>query len=119
MVVTIKGPGSDPGMAADSCKLRSPSCANGPCITRRKRLVANFSVSELRQRWRPFDTAVQYTPVLLMKDGVILHDALRANRVAEEDLMAKLREANATDLTSVRAVAPYTRAYATHSRIRS
>lgn len=63
-----------------------------------------YFVSRLR-RWSPrLDALVQNTPVLLMKDGVILHDALRATRVAENDLIAKLREANALDLASVRAV---------------
>ncbi|OSP53904.1 DUF421 domain-containing protein [Pseudoruegeria sp. SK021] len=63
-----------------------------------------YSVSMLRY-WSPrLDDLVQNTPVLLMRDGRILHDALRATRVAEEDLMAKLREANVRDLSSVRAV---------------
>ncbi|WP_099827833.1 DUF421 domain-containing protein [Oceaniglobus indicus] len=66
--------------------------------------AVQYTVSRLR-RWSPrLDELVQNTPVLLMKDGVILHDALRATRVAEEDLIAKLREANALELSSVRAV---------------
>ncbi len=66
--------------------------------------AVQYSVSGLR-RWSPrLDALVQNTPVLLMQDGVILHDALRATRVAEEDLIAKLREANALELSSVRAV---------------
>ncbi|WP_299793899.1 YetF domain-containing protein [uncultured Marivita sp.] len=66
--------------------------------------AVQYGVSRLR-RWSPrLDALVQNTPVLLMKDGVILHDALRATRVAEEDLIAKLREANALDFSSVRAV---------------
>lgn len=63
-----------------------------------------FTLSILRQRWDGFDRVVQNTPVLLMKDGVVLHDALRATRVTEEDLIAKLREANALDPAEVRAV---------------
>lgn len=66
--------------------------------------AVQYSVSRLR-RWSPrLDALVQNTPVLLVKDGFILHDALRATRVAEEDVIAKLREANALDLASVRAV---------------
>jgi len=38
-----------------------------------------------------------------MTDGEILHETLRATRVAEEDLIAKLREANGLDLAPVRA----------------
>lgn len=63
-----------------------------------------YFASSLRQNSRTFDKLVQNTPVLLMKDGVIIHEALRATRVAEDDLMAKLREANAIDLSTVRAV---------------
>lgn len=63
-----------------------------------------YTVSRLRG-WSPrLDALVQNTPVLLMKDGVILHDTLRATRVSEEDLIAKLRAANALDISSVRAV---------------
>lgn len=62
-----------------------------------------FLVSTLRQRSRAFDQLVQNTPILLMRDGVILHDALHATRVSEEDLIAKLREANAIDLSNVHA----------------
>jgi uncharacterized membrane protein YcaP (DUF421 family) len=66
--------------------------------------AVQYSVSRLRQ-WSPrLDALVQNTPVLLMKDGVVLHHALRATRVTEEDLIAKLREANALDFASVRAV---------------
>ena len=66
--------------------------------------AVQYFVSRLRRWSQPLDTLVQNTPTLLMKDGVILHDALRATRVAEEDLIAKLREANALDMSSVRAV---------------
>lgn len=66
--------------------------------------AVQYFVSRLR-RWSPrLDALVQNTPVMLMKDGVILHDVLRATRVAEEDLIAKLREANALELSSVRVV---------------
>lgn len=66
--------------------------------------AVQYSVSGLRRKSPKFDKIVQNTPVFLMKDGVILHDALRSTRVAEEDLIAKLREANALDITTVRAV---------------
>ncbi|WP_246034457.1 DUF421 domain-containing protein [Qipengyuania marisflavi] len=56
---------------------------------------------------RASDTAeklMQNEPVLLMKDGKICHKALAKTRVAESDLYAKLREANALDLSKVSAV---------------
>jgi len=66
--------------------------------------AVQYFVSRLRRSSPRFDALVQNMPVLLMRDGVILHDALRATRVAEEDLIAKLREANALEMSSVRAV---------------
>ena len=63
-----------------------------------------YCVSRLRQRSDTFDGAIQNKPVLLMKDGIVLHEALRTTRVSKGDLMAKLREANAIDLSTVRAV---------------
>lgn len=63
-----------------------------------------FCVAYARQRSEAFDAALQNEPVLLMKDGKILHDALLKTRVTEDDLAAKLREANALDLSTVRAV---------------
>jgi uncharacterized membrane protein YcaP (DUF421 family) len=44
------------------------------------------------------------TPVLLMRDGEFLDDALRRTRVAREDVMAKIRAANVLDVCNVRAV---------------
>jgi uncharacterized membrane protein YcaP (DUF421 family) len=63
-----------------------------------------FAVAWLRHRSACFDALVQNTPALLMKDGVVSQKALRMTRVGEEDLMAKLRAANATDLSKVHAV---------------
>ena len=47
--------------------------------------------------------ALQNEPVLLMRDGRFLHEAMDSTRVTEDDLRAKLREANVLDLSSVRA----------------
>jgi uncharacterized membrane protein YcaP (DUF421 family) len=66
--------------------------------------VTQYIVARLRQKFSRFDAFVQNTPVVLMRDGTVLHDALRKTRVGEEDLMAKLRQANVLDLSSVRAV---------------
>ena len=66
--------------------------------------AVQYSVARLRHWSSRFDALVENKPALLMKDGVILHDALRAHRVAEDDLFAKLREANALELSAVRAV---------------
>jgi len=44
------------------------------------------------------------TPLLLMDGPIILEDNLRKGRVAKSDLRAKLREANVTELSEVKAV---------------
>ncbi|WP_031429078.1 DUF421 domain-containing protein [Flavimarina sp. Hel_I_48] len=44
------------------------------------------------------------TPMLLMKDGVIIYKNLEKTNVGEDDLIAKLREANVTDFSQVLAV---------------
>lgn len=51
-----------------------------------------------------FEQAVQNEPILLMRDGVILEDALAATRVSKDDLISKLRESNVLDFSEVRAV---------------
>ncbi|HDZ81761.1 MAG TPA: DUF421 domain-containing protein [Roseobacter sp.] len=66
--------------------------------------AVQYLVALLRQRSTTLDELVQNRPVILMKNGVILHDALKETRVRKEDLIAKLREANALDLSRVQAV---------------
>ncbi|MDO6819521.1 DUF421 domain-containing protein [Zobellia sp. 1_MG-2023] len=44
------------------------------------------------------------TPLLLMDGEIILEENLRKGRVAKSDLRAKLREANVTELSEVKAV---------------
>lgn len=44
------------------------------------------------------------TPVLLMENGVFCEEALRRTRVAREDVLAKIRGANALSLAEVRSV---------------
>lgn len=67
-------------------------------------LGVQFVVALLRIRSGTVESIIQNDPVLLMRDGVILEAALTATRVAESDLIAKLREANVKDLSQVRAV---------------
>lgn len=66
--------------------------------------VTQVAASRLRKASDRFETLVSNEPQLLMRDGEILHDALKACRVAEDDLIAKLREANVLDMSEVRAV---------------
>ncbi|AHD10124.1 DUF421 domain-containing protein [Phaeobacter gallaeciensis] len=67
-------------------------------------LCVQYVVARLRQSSERFKAAVQNTPVMLMRDGDILYGALAATRVSEDDLMAKLREANVLSFSQVRAV---------------
>ncbi|MFQ1701047.1 DUF421 domain-containing protein [Loktanella agnita] len=66
--------------------------------------AVQYGVSLIRQRSDTVQTALQNTPVLLMEDGKMLYEAMRATRVTKDDLVAKLREANALNLSEVRAV---------------
>jgi uncharacterized membrane protein YcaP (DUF421 family) len=44
------------------------------------------------------------TPILLMRDGEFLDDAMRSARVARQDVLAKIRGANVGSISAVRAV---------------
>jgi uncharacterized membrane protein YcaP (DUF421 family) len=65
---------------------------------------AQYIMAQARLHSETIENAVANTPVILMRDGVILHDALTRTRVARSDLIAKLREANVLHLSDVRAV---------------
>lgn len=71
-------------------------------------MLALFVVQYLTARARKssdrFESLVQNTPIVLMRDGVICETAMAKTRVAKSDLVAKLREANVLDLSEVRAV---------------
>ena len=71
-------------------------------------MVSLFLVQYLTARLRrfsgTFESVVQNKPVFLMRDGEIIEEALTATRVARDDLIAKLREANVLDFSEVRAV---------------
>lgn len=58
----------------------------------------------LRKSSDRIEALLQNNPVILMRDGKIIREALKATRVPENDLIAKLREANVLDLSEVRAV---------------
>ena len=71
-------------------------------------MLGLFTVQRLAARLRKSSDAVesvmQNRPVMLMRDGEIIDAALAQTRVARDDLIAKLREANVLDFTEVRAV---------------
>ncbi|MGN3973351.1 DUF421 domain-containing protein [Tsuneonella sp. SYSU-LHT278] len=63
-----------------------------------------FLAAKARQRWDRADAVMQNEPVLLVRDGVVIEEALQKTRVGKGDLMAKLRAANVGSLKDVRAV---------------
>ncbi|QLE02841.1 DUF421 domain-containing protein [Galbibacter sp. BG1] len=65
--------------------------------------VLQLSAAVLR-RYKIFKNAIDNTPLLLMYKDKILHNNLKKARVSEEDLRAKLREANVLRLEDVKAV---------------
>jgi len=67
-------------------------------------LGVQYIVARLRKASDTLEEIVQSSPVLLMRDGKIIDDALARTRVAKSDLIAKLREANVLEFDSVRAV---------------
>ncbi|WP_323767487.1 DUF421 domain-containing protein [Marinovum sp.] len=67
-------------------------------------LGVQYVIARARKASDLVEHSVQNTPVLLMRDGVILDGALEATRVSQGDLIAKLREANVLDFSEVRAV---------------
>lgn len=63
-----------------------------------------ISVAIFRQRSAAVRGIVDNAPLLLMDGSRVLHDNLREARITEEDLRAKLREANVLRTEEIRAV---------------
>ncbi|WBY17068.1 DUF421 domain-containing protein [Erythrobacteraceae bacterium WH01K] len=66
--------------------------------------AVQWLVARLRKSSDRFERLVQNEPVILMRDGVFNETALSKTRVAKDDLIAKLREANVLAMDRVRAV---------------
>ena len=66
--------------------------------------VVQTAIAHARSRIKGVVDATDNDPLLIMRDGVILHDNLRGAGMTEGDLIGKLREANALDFSKVRAV---------------
>jgi len=67
-------------------------------------LAAQYLLARLRQLSNFVDGLIGNEPLLLMRNGEFVDEAMRKSRVARSDVYAKLREANALDLAAVRAV---------------
>lgn len=67
-------------------------------------LVMQVALVLLRRRSDVAKAALDNVPVLLMRDGAFIDAALHRTRVSRDQVIAKLREANALDLGQVKAV---------------
>ncbi|MDW3212587.1 MAG: DUF421 domain-containing protein [Ilumatobacteraceae bacterium] len=85
------------GVAASSTSLLNGMIAVGV-------LLATQTAIALVRQHTSVGKAVDNTPMLLMRDGEFIDEALRHTRVTRSDVAAKLREANAIRLDQVRAV---------------
>lgn len=66
--------------------------------------ILQMTIASLRGRSSLVDKLVNNEPLLLMKGTKILEENLKEAKVTHADLRAKLREANATQLSQVKAV---------------
>lgn len=74
------------------------------CIAMATLFFVQYATARLRRFSDRFEATMQNTPTILMRDGEFMEEAMQATRVARDDLIAKLREANALDISRVRAV---------------
>ena len=66
--------------------------------------VVQFLAAFARKKSDAIEDAMQNEPVFLFRNGQFLDSALHETRVAKSDIYAKLREANAHDLSQVHAI---------------
>lgn len=66
--------------------------------------LIQYVMAQLRTRSSSFASLVDNHPVLLMRDGEMIQDAMDRCGVTRADLLAKLREANVLRVANARAV---------------
>lgn len=66
--------------------------------------VMNYLISLLLFKSSKAQNILDNSPVLLMKDGTIIEEALIKTKVTKDELRGKLREANVLQLSQVKAV---------------
>ncbi|TVZ52484.1 DUF421 domain-containing protein [Dokdonia sp. Hel_I_53] len=64
----------------------------------------NYLITLARYRSKNIEEAIDNSPILLMQDGKLLHKNLERTKITEAELRGKLREANALQLSHVKAV---------------
>lgn len=75
-----------------------------PLVAMAGLFLTQFTSAKLRKSSDRVEHAMQNTPVFLMREGEFCEEALKATRTSRSDVIAKLREANAIELSQVRAV---------------
>jgi uncharacterized membrane protein YcaP (DUF421 family) len=75
-----------------------------PMVAMAGLFLAQWVLARLRKASAAAGRIIQNEPVLLMRDGKILHEALHRTRVGQSDLLAKLRQSGVRDFDAVRAV---------------
>lgn len=91
-------------LLAGASQAKSWSDFAQPALAIAALLCVQYIAARIRKSSSRFEEFVENSPVLLMRDGKILTSALDMTRVAEDDLIAKLREANVLRFSQVRAV---------------
>ena len=66
--------------------------------------LIQYALAAARERSDKIQGLLTNQPVLLMEDGEFLEDAMAASRVSRSSIREKLRAANVSDLSKVRAV---------------
>ena len=66
--------------------------------------AVQWTTAKVRKKSDTFEGLIHNEPLILMRDGEFIEEALTRSRVARNDLIAKLREANVLHLDQVRAV---------------
>lgn len=67
-------------------------------------MAVQAGLAALRKTSNTAREVLSNTPILLMRDGEFLEDAMRKSRVARNDVLAKIRSANVRSISDVRAV---------------
>lgn len=67
-------------------------------------MAIQASLSAIRKASATARHLLGNTPILLMRDGKFIDEAMCTSRVAREDVLAKIRGANVCDISTVRAV---------------
>lgn len=66
--------------------------------------VLQFGIAWVAQRVAPIEAAIKSEPRILLRDGLIDHPALLAERVTEDEIDAAVRKRGLGDLGNVAAV---------------